>query len=95
MSTDSSSMLCVAATSFNGGSMNSAIRFARTWPLIGVRGMYLMSKAPRIMILPYLIVALTITQALPTDGTNCRDTFFSLSPKCMGSWPGEPNTINL
>ena len=25
----------------------------------------------------------------------CRDTFFSPSPKCMGSWPGEPSTINL
>ena len=25
----------------------------------------------------------------------CRDTFFSPSPKCMGSWPGEPSIINL
>ena len=93
--TDSSSMLFVAAISFNGGSVNLATRFARIWPLTKVRGMCLMSKAPRTMILPYLTVALTITQALLTDGANCRVTVCSPSPKYMKSWPSEPSTINL
>ena len=93
--TDSSSMLCVAVTSFDGSLVNSTTRFARTWPLTGIWGMYLMSKTPRTVILPYLTVALTITQALPIDDANCKDTFFNPSPKCIGSWPGEPNTINL
>ena len=50
-----------------------------------VQGMCLMSKAPRTVILPYLTVALTITQALPTNDANCRDTICSPSPKCMRS----------
>ena len=95
MPIDSSSMLFVAATSSNGGSMNLATKFARTWPLIEVRGLCLMSKAPRTVILPYLTVALTITQALPIDGANCRDTICSPSLNCMGSWLSEANTINL
>ena len=45
----------------------------------------------------YLTVALTITQALPTNDANCRDTICSPSPspKCMRSWPNKPSTINL
>ena len=93
--TNSLSMLFVAATSFNGGLVNLATRFARTWPLTEVRGMCLMSKTPRTVILPYLTVALTITQALLTDGANCRDMICSPSPKCMRSWPSELSTINL
>ena len=95
VSTDSSSMLFVAATSSNGGLVNLATRFTWIWPLTEVRGMCLMSKTPRTVIRPYLTVALTITQALPRDGANCRDTICCPSPKCMGSWPNEPNTINL
>ena len=87
--TDSSSMLFVAATSSNRGLVNLATRFARTQPLTKVRGMCLISKAPRAVILPYLTIALTITQALPTDGANCRDTICSPSPKCM-IWVHDP-----
>ena len=47
--TDFSSMSCVSATSSNEGSANSATKSARTWPLMEVRGMYLMSKASRIV----------------------------------------------
>ena len=25
----------------------------------------------------------------------CKDTIYSPSPRCMGSWPNKPNTINL
>ena len=38
----------------NGDSANSTTRSARTWPLTKVRGMYLMSKAPRIV--PHLAI---------------------------------------
>ena len=65
MPTDSSFMLCVAATSSNGDSMNPATRFKRTWPLAEVQGINLMSKTPRTVILPSLIVALTDAQVLP------------------------------
>ena len=47
------------------------------------------------LILPCFTVALTITQVLPTDVTNRRDTFCNLFPKCVGYWPSEPNIINL
>ena len=60
-----------------------------------VQGMCLMSKAPRTVIRPYLTVALTIAQALPTEDTDYRDTIYNPSPKCMRSWPSEPSTINL
>ena len=47
------------------------------------------------LILPCLTVALTNTQVLPTDGTNCRVTTCGPCPKCMDSWSNEPNTMNL
>ena len=41
---------CYASISLSyGASMNSTTKFARTWPLTEVQGMYLMSKAPRIV----------------------------------------------
>ena len=38
----------------------------------------------------YLMVALAETQALSTDGANCRVTIWSLSPTSMGSWSKGP-----
>ena len=52
--TDFSSMFCVAAISSNRGSVNLATRSARIWPLTEIRGMYLMSKAPRTV--PHLAI---------------------------------------
>ena len=63
--------------------------------MVEVRGMYLISKAPRIMILPSLTVALTDAQVLPTDGANCRVTICGPRSNYMGSWSYEPNTMNL
>ena len=47
--TDFPSMFCVVDISFNVGSANSTTRSANIWPLTEVRGMYLMSKAPRMV----------------------------------------------
>ena len=95
MPTDSLSIIFVATTSSNGDLVNLATKFARTWPLTEVRGLCLMSKAHRTVILPYLTIALTITQALPTDGANYKDTICSPSPNSMGFWLNEPSIINL
>ena len=47
--TDFSSMQCSFDLSSTGVSVNSTIKSARTWPLTEVHGMYLMSKAPKIV----------------------------------------------
>ena len=47
--TNFSSMFCFSTLSSTGISANLATRSARTWPLIEVQGMYLISKAPRIV----------------------------------------------
>ena len=47
--TDFSSIFYFSTISFNRVSANSATRSARTWPLTEVRGMYLISKAPKIV----------------------------------------------
>ena len=47
------------------------------------------------LILPYYSLYFTDAQVLPTDGTNCRVTICSPSPKGMKSWPYEPSIINL
>ena len=52
--TDFSSMFYFTINSSNRGSANSTTRSARTWPLIEVRDMYLMSKAPRTV--PHLAI---------------------------------------
>ena len=54
MPTDFPSMPRFSASATNRDSTNSTTRFARTWPLTEVRGMYLMSKAPRIV--PHLAI---------------------------------------
>ena len=54
--TDFSPMPYAFASSSSEGSANSATKFARTCPLTEVRGMYLMSKAPRIV--PHLAILL-------------------------------------
>ena len=47
------------------------------------------------LVLPSSTITLTLAQALPTDGANCRVTICSLSPKDLGYEPNEPNTMNL
>ena len=47
--TDFSSMPCFSTFIFSGHSANSVTRSARTCPFIEVRGMYFISKAPRIV----------------------------------------------
>ena len=47
--TDFSSMWCAFDSFSAGPSVNSTIKSTRTWPLIKVRGMYLMSKPPKIV----------------------------------------------
>ena len=42
-------MSCFSIFSSKGDSANSATKSMRTWPLIKVRGIYLISKAPRIV----------------------------------------------
>ena len=42
-------MPCSSTGVSTGGSANSAIGSARTWPFMEVHGIYLMSKAPRIV----------------------------------------------
>ena len=54
-----------------------------------------MPKASRIVILPYLTVALIEAQVFPTDSANCRVTICDPSPNYIGSWSYEPNTMNL
>ena len=54
--TEFPSMCCAFISLLYGASANLATKSARTWPLIEVRGMYLMSKAPRIV--PYLATLL-------------------------------------
>ena len=54
MPTDFLSMFCVVDISSNAGSVNSAIRSASIWPLTEVQGIYLMSKAPRMV--PYFAI---------------------------------------
>ena len=49
MPIDFPSMLGLSPFSSNEGSANSAIKSARTYSFIDVRGMYLISKAPRII----------------------------------------------
>ena len=44
------------------------------------------------LVLPSSTITLTLAQALPTDGANCRVTIFSPNPKDLGY---EPNTMNL
>ena len=60
-----------------------------------VRGMYLMSKATKTVILPSLTVALTDAQVLPIEGANCKVTICSPGPNYIRSWPYESNTMNL
>ena len=52
--TDFPSMFCFSPSSSSGDSANSDTKFARTWPLIEVRGIYLISKAPKIV--PHLAI---------------------------------------
>ena len=52
--TDFPSMLGPSPFSSNDGLANSAIKSARTQPFIEVRNMYLISKAPRIVLQPFL-----------------------------------------
>ena len=47
------------------------------------------------LVLPSSTVALTLTQALLTDGANCRVTICNPSPKDLGCELNEPNTMNL
>ena len=47
------------------------------------------------LVLPSSTVTLTLAQALPTNGANCRVTICSPSLKDLGYEPNEPNTINL
>ena len=52
--TDLSSMPCYFTSASSGSSANSTTGSARTWPFTEVRGIYLMSKAPRIV--PHLAI---------------------------------------
>ena len=47
------------------------------------------------LVLPSSTVTLTLAQALPTGGANCRVTICSPSLKDLGYEPNEPNTMNL
>ena len=56
------------------GSMNSATKSARTYPFMEVRGMYLISKAPRIV--PHLAIlpALSALQSMVLSGSWVKTT---------------------
>ena len=47
------------------------------------------------LVLPSSTVTLSLAQALPIDGANCRVTICSPSPKDLEYEPNEPNTMNL
>ena len=47
------------------------------------------------LVLPSSTITLTLAQALPTDGANCRVTICSPNPKDLGYEPNELNIKNL
>ena len=46
-------------------------------------------------ILPFLTVSPVEARVLPTDGANCRVTFWGPGPTGRRFWPKEPYTMNL